>query len=265
MRGDPTRLEQVLVNYLANALKFTERGSIRLSGRVVDEDAEGVVLLFEVADTGLGIAREHLTRLFHAFEQADNSDGRRHRGSGLGLVINRKIAEMMGGEVGVKSAPGQGSSFWMTARLKRAAGAELSDHDPKLSAETLIRQRHAGKRVLVAEDNPINQEIMRLLLEDVGLQVAVADDGVQAVQQARQQLFAAILMDMQMPRLSGPDATLAIRKMPGCERVHILAVTANAFAENHAQCEEAGMDGFIVKPVQADILFQTLLPWLDRG
>jgi hypothetical protein len=264
LRGDPTRLEQVLVNYLANALKFTPRGNIRLAGRVVDEDAAGVLLRFEVADTGMGIGHEQQARLFHAFEQADKSEARRHGGSGLGLVINRKIAEMMGGEVGVKSAPGQGSTFWMTARLRRSS-VEPPAQAAAASAEASIRGRHAGKRVLVAEDNPINQEVMRLLLEDVGLQVVLADDGVQAVQLARQQAFAAILMDMQMPHLDGLDATRAIRKIPGCERVPILAVTANAFAEDHALCEEVGMNGFIAKPVQAEILFQTLLPLLEQG
>lgn len=265
LRGDPTRLQQALLNYAANAIKFTDRGHITL--RVTQEaESDGTATLrFEVEDTGIGIAPEPQTRLFRAFEQADNSTTRQYGGTGLGLAITRKIAEVMGGTVGVTSTPGQGSTFWFTAVLRKTH--ETAMQAPRASieaAEQAIQRDHAGKRILLAEDEPINRDIALMLLEDVGLAVDLAEDGQEALEKARSGSYAVILMDMQMPVLDGLDATRQIRQLPGHESTPILAMTANAFAENKDQCFDAGMDDFIAKPVKLEILYATLLKWFEQ-
>ena len=263
--GDPLRLQQCIVNYVTNAIKFTERGEVRLRVRVLEESDRDALLRFEVEDTGIGIAPEVLARLFHVFEQADNSTTRSHGGTGLGLAITRRLAELMGGHAGAESRPGVGSLFWFTARLQRGPGstapllpaAELAD------PEALLRARHGGKRVLLVEDEPINREIAAMLLADAGLEVEQAHDGLQAVAMARTEVFALILMDMQMPHMDGLQATIAIRALPGYAGVPVIAATANAFLEDRERCLAAGMNDFISKPVAHARLYALLLQWLD--
>jgi PAS domain S-box-containing protein len=265
--GDPTRLQQALLNYVTNAIKFTERGSITLRALRLAEDESSVAVRFEVADTGIGIARDIVPRLFSAFEQADNSTTRKYGGTGLGLAITRRLAELMGGEVGVDSTPGAGSTFWFTVRLKKGGESRLAPaavSDTATHAEDVIRRRHGGTRVLVVDDEPVNLIVSQYLLEDGGLAVDTAQNGVEAISKVRTQRYAAILMDMQMPELNGLDATRRIREIDGYRDVPILAMTANAFAEDRARCLDAGMNDFIVKPVDPDQVFATLLRWLEQ-
>jgi len=266
--GDPLRLGQILLNFAGNALKFTATGTITLRARLAEQSPSDVLLHFDVIDTGIGISPEDQKRLFTAFEQADGSMTRKYGGTGLGLAINKRLVNLMGGDVGVESQPGSGSTFWFTVRLGKAptvigavSPAPIFSPD---NAEIRLRAQFPGTRILLAEDEPINQEVSRGLLEDVGLAVDLAEDGVQAVELAKQSRYALIVMDLQMPHLNGIDATKAIRALPGYATTPILAMTANAFGEDRQVCIDAGMNDQIGKPVDPAILFETLLKWLDR-
>jgi PAS domain S-box-containing protein len=263
--GDPLRLGQILLNLAGNALKFTERGSITVRARLLEDHPENVLMRIEVADTGIGIAPEDQQRLFTAFEQADGSMTRKYGGTGLGLAISRRLVQMMGGEIGVESIPGAGSTFWFTVWLGKSSDAVLPvpTFTGKTADERLLDE-YAGTRILLAEDEPINQEVSRGLLEDAGLVVDLADDGLQALELAKQNTYALILMDMQMPHLNGIEATMAIRALPAYAQTPILAMTANAFDEDRQRCIDAGMNDHIGKPVDPDRLYETLLQWLGK-
>ena len=265
--GDPTRLQQALLNYVTNAVKFTDQGKITLRVINQNETDDRVTLRFEVTDTGIGITPEAMSRLFSTFEQADNSMTRKYGGTGLGLVITRHLAELMGGEAGVESTPSVGSTFWFSVCLKKMEmrrNVERQEPSAVVDAESLIRQRYAGQRILVADDEPLNQEIAMTLLQAVGLLVDTADDGVQAVELVCKKRYAAIFMDMQMPKLNGLEAVRQIRNFAGCGDLQIIAMTANAFAEDKALCIEAGMNDFLVKPFMPEQLFGVVLRALDQ-
>lgn len=263
--GDPTRLQQALLNYVTNAIKFTERGSVTLRSRLEAETADSVRVRFEVQDTGIGIEPENLSRLFSSFEQADNSISRKYGGTGLGLAISQKLAELMGGEAGVISTPGTGSIFWFNVQLKKGQcfAAEAGPVSSG-SAESQLCRDYGHLRVLLVEDEMINREVILELLKDVWPSVDVAENGVEAVELAGENNYGLILMDMQMPLMDGLEATQWIRQLANCTRTPIVAMTANAFAEDRARCFEAGMDDFIAKPVVPDFLFSTLLKCLSR-
>ena len=262
--GDPTRLQQGLLNFATNAVKFTEHGDVTLHLKLQEETDDAVLARFEVEDTGIGITPEVQARLFSAFEQADNSTTRSYGGTGLGLAITRRLAKLMGGDSGVESTPGVGSCFWFTARLKKGEAPVVAAVAISADAAQTLRQRHAGARILIADDEPINREIAMLQLEAAGLAIDVAADGAEAVAMAKQTAYAAILMDMQMPKLDGLDATRQIRELAGHVGTPIIAVTANAFAEDKVRCMEAGLNDFLIKPFQPESLYSMMLRWLDR-
>jgi signal transduction histidine kinase/PAS domain-containing protein/ActR/RegA family two-component response regulator len=264
LRGDPTRLRQALLNFAGNAVKFTESGRIALRAKLMEEHGDELLVRFSVEDTGIGIAPEHLQRLFQSFEQADASITRKYGGTGLGLAITRRLAELMGGECGVESERGVGSTFWFTARLQRGHGVlPAAVPELPLTAEALLRQRHRGARVLLAEDNEVNQEVALAMLHGVGLHVDVAANGQEAVELASAGDYDIALMDMQMPVMGGLEATRAIRALPGWPSRPILALTANAFDDDRQACNAAGMDDFITKPMNVAALYESLLKWLD--
>jgi len=295
-RGDATRLRQALLNYASNAVKFTERGSIALRlWRVAERNGE-IEVRFEVEDTGIGIAPQIAQTLFKAFQQADSSTTRRFGGTGLGLAITKRLAELMHGEVGLQSEPGKGSLFWFTARIaqapadsRAAAHADLTvpltrprvtasmrdatpetgslpknspaaQPEPKWNAAT-SEPRFDELRLLLAEDHPVNREVVLALLEPTAIAIEIAHDGQEAVERAATGTFDLILMDVQMPVMDGLQATRAIRRLPRHATTPIIAMTADAFADDKARCMAAGMSDYVAKPFEPDDLLALIRKW----
>jgi two-component system, sensor histidine kinase and response regulator len=265
LRGDDTRIRQALVNYLNNAIKFTEHGEISLSAERVTGHGSDILLKFSVKDTGIGISEENLPRLFNSFEQADNSMTRRFGGTGLGLVITRRIAQVMHGDAGVESTLGEGSRFWLTVRLELVDGVlNLKKSEATAASEANDLIGH-GNRVLVCEDEPINQEILGCILTDLGYQVDTAENGIVAIEMTSNAQYDLILMDMQMPEIDGIEATKCIRRLENYQRVPIIALTANAFESDRQACIEAGMNDFVTKPVYPETLEERIRHWLVKA
>ncbi|WP_265944103.1 PAS domain S-box protein [Dechloromonas sp. A34] len=265
LHGDPLRIGQILLNYLSNAVKFTEHGQITLKVSLDGETPGGLIVRFAVIDTGIGIPVEQQARIFDAFEQADSTTTRRFGGTGLGLAIASRLAALMGGESGLSSTAGQGSTFWFTARLGHGSAADDDSGPPLLpdEAERILASRHQRARILVVEDNAVNQEVALDLLQSVGLEADLAADGAQAVKMFAEHDYDLILMDMQMPVMDGLAATRLIRQSEKGGSVPILAMTANAFGEDHRRCLAAGMNDHIAKPVDPSNLYATLIKWLS--
>ena len=269
--GDPVRLGQIMLNFLSNAVKFSEQGEVTTRIRLLESSPASHLVRIEVEDHGIGLNEDQKTAIFRAFEQADNSITRKYGGTGLGLTITKRFAHLMGGEIGVTSQPGAGSTFWVTARLghvvtqNRLAAAKPDAPTEKI--EQLIAQiqkEHAGQSILLTEDNLLNQEIAAELLLDAGLRVTVADNGRIALDKVQENSFDVVLMDLSMPVMNGLDATAAIRSLPGYATLPILAMTANAYEDDRQQCLKAGMNDHISKPVSPAVLYQTLLRWLPQ-
>jgi len=265
LHGDLTRLRQALLNFAGNAVKFTEQGYVTLAAEVLEERNDELLIQFSVRDTGPGISPDTLAQLFRPFVQADISITRTHGGTGLGLVITRRLAELMGGTAGANSALGQGSMFWFTARLQRTQGVMPTDEASPETAQSLMIARSRGRRVLLVEDHAVNREVAWELLQSVGLTVDIAEDGVEAIERARLQRYDLVLMDIQMPRLDGLSATRTIRALPGWQEIPILSMTANAFDNDRLLTEMAGMNDHISKPVDPGQLYATLIKWLPQA
>jgi signal transduction histidine kinase/CheY-like chemotaxis protein len=274
--GDPLRLGQVLINLTSNALKFTEEGEVELSVAPVQQDKELVRLVFAVRDTGIGIDSDRLASLFDSFTQADGSTTRRFGGTGLGLSICRKLVGMMGGEILVQSELGQGTTFSFAADFSVQPSRHESSAVPVLDRHHSLHDRAStrlsikadalqGLRVLLVEDDPVNEELATAILGRAGVQVEVARDGEEALQRARQQQFDCVLMDIQMPRLDGYEATAAIRRTPGLTTMPIIAMTAHAIQGVRERVLEAGMNDYLTKPVEPAKLFAKLVAWAPAG
>ena len=262
--GDPTRVQQALLNYVNNAVKFTAEGGIVVRVRHEQAGADAPCLRFEVEDTGVGVPPGAEERIFGSFEQADVSTTREFGGTGLGLAITRKLARLMGGEAGVEPGRERGSRFWFTVRVARGESTDASA-DARPSDGERAEPPPAGSRILVAEDNAINREVAETLLRDLGYEVDLAHDGAQAVAMAAGRRYDVILMDVQMPVMDGLEATRALRRADSTGDTPIIAMTANAFDSDRERCLEAGMDDFLGKPVDPEALAAMLRQWTGRS
>jgi two-component system sensor histidine kinase/response regulator len=259
LRGDALRLEQVLLNFVGNAVKFSERGTIAVRARVLGEAHGDALVRFEVQDNGIGMSEAEIADLFKSFHQADPSTTRKYGGTGLGLVISKQLAELMGGAVGVDSAPGKGSTFWFTARLGKAL--HFLPADPRaVGADVLARLN--GAYILLVEDNVFSQQVGQELLEQVHATVVVANNGKEAIDLMLKHRFDCVLMDVQMPVMDGFEATRMIRADPRLKSAVVIAMTANAGKQDQAQCLAAGMDEFVTKPIAPHLLFDVIARWL---
>ncbi len=254
--GDAARLRQVLLNFAGNALKFTTAGAVAVEADCPRQSGGDAVLRLRVRDTGPGVPPALLPTLFTAFTQGDASVTRRHEGAGLGLAICRQLAELMGGEVGVDSAPGKGATFRFEAAFAVAGTA------PSLPSTPTCRADARGVRVLVVEDNPVNRRVILAQLAQLGCPAVTADDGAAALELLKRERFDLVLMDCAMPVLDGYAATVELRRREGAgPRTPVIALTAGARPEDRQRCLDAGMDGHLAKPVSLDLLATALSRW----
>lgn len=256
--GDPTRIRQILLNLIGNALKFTERGQVQVEARWQLLDRQLLWFTCRVRDTGIGIDSERLEMMFVAFQQADSSISRRYGGTGLGLSIARTLAERMGGKLRGESREGLGSTFTLEMPLPLSSSVPATLPGASASSAPL----EVGKRILLVEDNPVNQSVIEAMLRSLGMEVSVAHDGLQAVEQVRQHQFAAVLMDCRLPQVDGYEATRRIRQLPACEQLPIIALTANALQGDRERCMAAGMNDYLSKPFRRTELQRVLQRWL---
>jgi PAS domain S-box-containing protein len=256
LKGDPGRLRQILTNLLGNAVKFTESGEILLDVTLEKETAGHVCLRFSISDTGIGISREDQDRLFESFYQADTSTTRRNEGTGLGLAISRQLVEMMDGRIGVESEEGKGARFWFTVFIEKQPEAEMMVFDVpgdiRRKRILLPDDKKRKKRILVAEDNAVNLKLTIRLLKKFGYEADAAENGAEAVRALEKKTYDLVLMDVQMPKMDGLQATRVIRDETSKvlnHKVPIIALTASAMPEDRGKCLEAGMNDYLAKPI----------------
>jgi two-component system, sensor histidine kinase and response regulator len=262
LRGDPLRLEQVLLNFTSNAIKFSENSKIYIRARPVEDRDNYTVVRFEVQDNGIGMTPAQVSSLFQSFHQGDTSTTRKYGGTGLGLVISKQLAELMDGTVGVESEPGKGSTFWFTAKLQKGTHL-LQATDSNALQPDMLAPIH-GASILLVEDNIFSQQVGQELLEDAGATVVVANNGKEAIDLLLKEHFDCVLMDVQMPVMDGYEATRIIRAHPKLSGTLIIAMTANAGREDQARCLAAGMDEFVTKPIAPTLLFSVLSKWMSQ-
>ncbi|NOR51198.1 MAG: response regulator [Gammaproteobacteria bacterium] len=260
LKGDPLRLGQILSNLASNAVKFTKQGGIFITVELDEQHDNCVTLHFCVSDTGIGISSEQQSKLFKAFNQADGSISRNYGGSSLGLVISKKLTEMMGGEIWVESNPGEGSHFHFTVQLG-VGDADLIHIESEDSGEAVARLH--GAKILLVEDNALNQELATQLLINNGIQVTSAWNGKEALEILQRESFDGVLMDVQMPVMGGYEATREIRKLPQFKELPIIAMTANVMAGDREKAEAAGMNDYIDKPLHVNQMFTTIARWIS--
>jgi len=256
LRGDPLRLGQILINFCNNAVKFTEEGEVVIKARVLEDSGDSHLLEFSVSDSGIGMAEAQIGRLFQAFEQADTSTTRKYGGTGLGLAISKRLAELMGGDVGVTSELGKGSTFWFTARLGKGAVAPRP---------TLLRSDLRGRRILIIDDNSSARAVLSNMLRNMTFvvdQAASGEEGIEMVRQAvkRSEPYEIVFVDWQMPRLDGIETSKRILALPDLSiPPHLVMVTAYGREDVMKQAEENGLENVLVKPVTSSTLFETIL------
>ena len=276
LQGDPVRLQQILMNLVNNAVKFTKHGNIMLTVTMAEDSASHALIRFEVQDTGIGIEPAVQTKIFEAFSQADGSTARKYGGTGLGLSIVKQLVQLMEGTVGVTSEPGQGATFWCTARLEKVSGNTREgrqrfplwrDGVQPNGVSKIPEPKVAGARILLAEDNPVNREVAVCMLEQLGCQVVAVEHGRDAVAKMEDDRFDLVLMDCQMPEMDGLSATKAIRE--GEQRtgrhVTIVALTAHAIDGDREECLAAGMDDYMTKPFTQGELGNMIQKWVQRS
>jgi len=261
--GDKQRLQQILVNLIGNAIKFTSIGEVRVEVAELSRDDQAICLRFSVSDTGIGISRSQMSRLFEAFGQGDGSITKEYGGTGLGLVISKQLIEQMGGTIDVNSDVGKGSTFTVTLCLETCDFATVIQNENGAAPITLddLRTLH-GARVLLVEDNEMNRILAIELLENARLIVDVAENGRLALDKLERYEYDCVLMDLQMPLLDGYQTTVALKRLEHCKTVPVIAITALAMAQDVQRCLAVGMVDVITKPLQPQILYATLLKWV---
>jgi CheY-like chemotaxis protein len=263
--GDFTSLHQILTNLLSNAVKFTDKGEVELQASCLAKPDGRLELRFSVRDTGIGIAAGHVGSLFQSFSQLDTSLTRKYGGTGLGLAISKRLVELMGGTIGVESEAGVGSTFHFTALVEPDLVEPAHPHT-KPSSDSGLIEGLCHIRLLLAEDNPVNQKVALRMLKKLGIRADVAATGLEVLQALERQAYDIVLMDVQMPEMDGFEATKAIRRRWLKSDIYIIAVTAHAQEEDRRRCLAAGMDDYISKPVRIKELLSALAlyPQLHR-
>ena len=262
VRTDPMRLRQILTNLVNNAIKFTEQGEVVVRAELLGQEEERAWVRLSVEDTGIGIPPERLSAIFEAFTQADSSTTRRYGGTGLGLTICKRLAELMGGRIDVRSEVGKGSTFWVDLPLPVAHAAAEPVHAETVSVEK--QPLPTGLRILLVEDNEVNRKVAVRMLQKLGCEVDIATDGRQALDKTAQQRYDIVFMDVYMPELDGYEATRLIRQREEATGSHqvIIAMTANAMEGDRELCLKAGMDDYLAKPFREADLRQTIARWV---